>query len=435
MLEPWEVSVRILVIGATGLIGSAVCARLAAEGHEVVGMSRHPPIVGLGKVRHVSLDLAAAAAEDFSASLTGVDGVVNCAGTLQNAPGESTKGVHQRGVAVLIEACRNHGVRRLVHLSAIGVARRATSFSATKHAGDALIVASDLDWVILRPSVVIGRSAYGGSALMRGLAALPMQPIMSDTGPLRPVWLDDVTQTISFFLQQEAPSREVVDLVGPRTWSLSGFVQVLRRWMGWPQARTLTLPSFVSVLLWRLGDAVSVLGWHPPVRTTARREILYGAAGEPSRWIQLTGFEPTDIEAALAREPASVQERWFARQYFLKPLVFGVFGLFWVLTGLISVGPGWNSGMSLMREAGIGQPFASLAIVAGATADILIGMAILYRPASRYGLYAALLISVVYAVIGTIVAPGLWREPLGPLLKIGPIMVLNLVALAIREDR
>jgi uncharacterized protein YbjT (DUF2867 family) len=427
--------VRILVIGASGLIGSAVCARLAGDGHDVVGASRRPPPVGLGHVKHVGLDLANATPPDFASLLSGIDAVVNCAGTLQDAPGESTEGVHYRGVLALLDACVSRGVQRLVHLSAIGVERETTSFSATKHAGDAQIIASSLDWVILRPSVVVGRAAYGGSALMRGLAALPIQPLMSDTGPLQLVWLDDVVQTIVFFLHPGAPSHQIVDLVGPRTWSFPDFVRLLRRWMRWPEPRVFKVPSSGSTLLYKLGDAVSVLGWRPPARTTARREIVHGAAGDPSRWSHLTGIAPIDIEVALTREPASVQERWFARLYFLKPLVFGVFGLFWLVTGLISFGPGWDIGMSLMREGGVEEFLATVAIVAGASADILIGLAILYRPTSRYGLYAALLISVSYAIIGSILVPRLWSEPLGPMLKIWPIMVLNLIALAIREDR
>jgi hypothetical protein len=361
--------------------------------------------------------------------------VVNCAGTLQDAPGESTQGVHHHGVTALIEACSKQGVRRLVHLSAIGVEREASSFSATKHAGDARIIASSLDWVILRPSVVIGRSAYGGSALMRGLAALPVQPIMAGTGPLQLVWLEDVVQTIVFFLQPDAPSRQIVELAGLRTWSFSDFVGLLRRWMRWREAHTVPLPRWLSTLLYRLGDTVSALGWRPPVRTTGQREVVYGAVGDPSRWRRLTGMTPTDIEGALTCEPASVQDRWFARLYFIKPLVFGVLGLFWVVTGLISFGPGWDIGINLMREGGIDEPLASLAVIAGAGADLLIGLTILYRPTSRYGLYAALLISIAYALIGSVLVPRLWREPLGPMLKIWPIMVLNLVALAIREDR
>jgi uncharacterized protein YbjT (DUF2867 family) len=285
--------VRILVIGASGLIGSAVSARLAADGHEVIGASRHPPATDPAHVRHVALDLARVAASDFIPFLEGVAAVVNCAGTLQDAPGESTQGVHHHGVGALIEACARQGVRRLVHLSAVGVEREASPFSASKHAGEALIVASSLEWVILRPSVVIGRSAYGGSALMRGLAALPIQPVMTGTGPLQLVWLDDVVQTILFFLHPEAATRQVVDLVGPRTWSFSDAVRILRRWMRWPDAKTFTLPQWASLLSYRLGDAVSALGWRPPVRTTARQEIGFGAAGNASTWARLTGIAPT----------------------------------------------------------------------------------------------------------------------------------------------
>jgi uncharacterized protein YbjT (DUF2867 family) len=427
--------VRILVIGSTGLIGSAVCARLAADGHDVIGASRHRPRAALGRVKHVALDITSGTSLDFASLLSGIDAVVNCAGTLQDAPGESTEGVHHRGVTALVDACLSQGVQRLVHVSAVGVEREATSFSATKHAGDARIIASSLDWVILRPSVVVGRAAYGGSALMRGLAALPIQPVMSNTGPLQLVWLDDLVQTIVFFLHPDTLSHQVIEIVGPRTWNFADFVRLLRRWMRWPEPRVFAVPALVSTWLYKLGDAVGALGWRPPVRTTARREIVDGAVGDPSRWSQLTGIAPTDVEVALTREPASVQERWFARLYFLKPLVFGVFGLFWLGTGLISFGPGWDIGMSLMREGGVEEPLAKLAVIAGASADVLIGLAILYRPTSRYGLYAALLISVAYAIIGSILVPRLWREPLGPMLKIWPVMVLNLVALAIREDR
>jgi hypothetical protein len=189
------------------------------------------------------------------------------------------------------------------------------------------------------------------------------------------------------------------------------------------------------MLLYRLGDAVSWLGWRPPVRSTARDEVVHGATGDPAAWRDATGIAPRDIAGALAREPASVQERWFAPLYLLKPLIFAVFGLFWLATGVISLGPGWNSGIDLLREGNVGEAIAPLVLVAGAFADIAIGLAILYRPSSRYGLGAALGISLSYAIIGTILVPRLWVEPLGPMLKIWPIVLLNLVALAILEDR
>ena len=160
-----------------------------------------------------------------------------------------------------------------------------------------------------------------------------------------------------------------------------------------------------------------------------------GAIGDPAPWQATTGITALDVETALMREPASVQERWFARLYALKPLVFGVFGLFWIATGLISLGPGFEYGMSLLREGGLPERFGVATLMAGALADIAIGCAILYRPLSRYGLWAALIISLIYVVVGTSLVPRLWSDPLGPMLKIWPVLMLNLVALAIREDR
>jgi MFS superfamily sulfate permease-like transporter len=78
---------------------------------------------------------------------------------------------------------------------------------------------------------------------------------------------------------------------------------------------------------------------------------------------------------------------------------------------------------------------AALTVVAGALADLAIGLAIAYRPTSRYGLYAAIVISFAYAIIGTILVPRLWADPLGPMLKIWPIIVLHFVALAVIDDR
>jgi hypothetical protein len=60
---------------------------------------------------------------------------------------------------------------------------------------------------------------------------------------------------------------------------------------------------------------------------------------------------------------------------------------------------------------------------------------IAWRPTARLGLYAAFLISLAYTVIGTILVPWMWLDPLRPMLKIGPIMVINPVALAIPPDR
>jgi uncharacterized protein YbjT (DUF2867 family) len=343
--------------------------------------------------------------------------------------------VHHQGIATLFEACEQLQIRRVIHFSALGVDRETPSeFSRTKLSGDKALMERDLDWVILRPSVVFGRAAYGASALMRGLAALSLVPSIPRTGQLQIVLLQDVVRTVEYFLNPTAPAREVVELVGPHRFSFDEIISLIRRWLRWPPARKIRLPQFASSTMYKFGDVFSFLGWRPPVRSTAEREIARGAAGSLEN-MQRLGLQPLSLSEFFASEPASVQERWFARMYLLKPVTYIVLCLFWTSTACVSLGPGWDYGVGLMREGGVEGTAAALTVVAGALADLIIGLAIAYRPSSRYGLYAAIAISFSYAIIGTLLVPRLWADPLGPMLKIWPIIVLHFVALAILEDR
>ena len=423
---------RVLLTGATGFIGSAVRARLIAEGIEVAGVTRAPR----REPDWVTVDMARAVrAEDWLAHLAGIDAVVNCAGVLQDRPGNSVRGVHERGAAALFAACERAGVRRVIHVSAIGVDRETpTEFSRSKQAGDAALMARDLDWIILRPSVVVGRPAFGGSALFRGLAALPLLPLMEGTGPLQVVQLDEVVETVRFFLRPEAPAKVALELAGPERLALPEVVAAYRRWLRFPPARRVRLPGPLTRLAFALGDFAGMLGWRPPIRGTVAREILRGAVGDPSQWSRMTGISPRPLAQALAAEPASVQERWFARLYFLKPVIFVTFSLFWIATGLVSLGPGFDVGMEYLDSTAM-APIAPPAIIAGALADLAVGLMIAIRPTARLGLWLALAVSLFYALAGTVFAAFLWSDPLGPMLKIWPIIALNLVALAILEDR
>ena len=136
----------------------------------------------------------------------------------------------------------------------------------------------------------------------------------------------------------------------------------------------------------------------------------------------------------MAARPASVQERWFARMYFIKPLVIAILSLFWLVTGLIALGPGYRAGVGFMQEGGAGT-LSGAAVIAGALADIVVGVGIAMRRTARPALCAAIAVSIFYIIAGMMMAPWLWLDPLGPFLKVGPIVVLTLVALAILEDR
>lgn len=425
----------ILVVGVTGFIGAAVACRVHAAGATVIGVSRTAPRSAT-PMRHVRLDIARAVdPAAWRDHLAEVDAVIYCAGGLQDGAGDSLQAVHETGPAALWRACIEAGVRRVIHLSALGADRAATDFTRSKRAGDRALMESGLDWVILRPSVVIGRNAFGGAALLRGLAALPVLPVPQQAAPLQAVHIDDVLETIVFFVQPGAPAKVVLELVGPHAWRFEELVGLFRRWLGWRPAEQVRMPRWLEAVAFAFGDLMARLGWRTALRRTAGRELLNAAPGDPTRWMQLTGIRPRDIERVMGSEPASVQERWFARLYLLRPWIFAICALFWLSTGVIALGPGWQDGIALMHEGGVfGWPAAAV-VIAGALCDIAVGLAIGWRRTARGGVMAALVVTVVYAIIGTVLVPRLWSDPMGPMLKVLPILALHLAAFGIVDDR
>jgi uncharacterized protein YbjT (DUF2867 family) len=403
---------------------------------EVVGLARGSRPLGLAVARLIRADLRdLTRPEDWRPHLAGIDAVVNCAGVLQDGPREATGPVHLDAPLALYRACEQAGVRRVVHLSAMNADKGGVSdFSRTKQAIEQRLAETSLDWVVLRPSVVVGRAAFGGSALLRGLAALPLLPRIPGAAPIAPVQLDDVVESVVRLLSPDAPARIALDLAGPQALAFEEVVARYRGWLGWRPARVVPALGALMPIGYALGDLAGRLGWRPPVRSTARVELERGAVADPAPWTAATGIEPQSLDASLAATPPSVQERWFAALYWLKPLGIVVFALFWLMTGYVSLGPGFGVGMDYMRAADAGW-LSAPSVIAGGLADLAIGAAILWRRTTRLGLIAALLLTLGYIVIGTAILPELWRDPLGPMMKVWPILVLNLILLAILDER
>ncbi len=427
---------RVLVTGAYGFIGSAVTAPLLADGHEVVGVGRGiaRAALTLPDVRWIALDIARSKrAENWLPHLSGIDAVVNCAGVLQDSPSDDVKGVHVDGMLALYAACERAGVRRFIQISAIGVDGD-TAFARTKREADEALMKSALDWVVLRPSIVIGRNIYGGTALIRALASLPVLPLGPRDALLQPVQVADLAGLVAYFVRPEAPVKNVLEVAGPERLHLSRMIALYRRWLGHAPARVVSIPAWLEALAFRLGDFGSRLGWRPPVRTTALKQLQNDIVGDDKAWTSLTGIRATGLAEALARDPASVQERWFSNLFLLKPLLIGGLALFWIATGLITLGPAREAGILLLLQAGLGT-YAVPAAVGGALLDLLIGIGIAVRKTARAALWAAIAVSLAYLLLGGILLPQLWSDPLGPLLKILPVLLASFATLAILDDR
>jgi len=427
---------KILVTGAYGFIGSAVTARLVSEGHEVIGVGRDiaRAAQALPQVRWISLDISKAKrAEDWLPLLGGVEAVVNCAGVLQDGANDDVKGVHLDGTLALFKACETAGVRRVVHISAIGV-EVDTAFARTKREADDTLMKSNLDWIVLRPSIVVGRNVYGGTALIRALACLPVLPRGPRDALLQPVQVTDVADAVLFFLRLDAPSRNLLEVAGPQRMTLSEMVANYRRWLGYRPARVMRIPGWLEALVFRFGDFASWLGWRPPVRTTALRQLQHDVVGDDKGWTSVTGIHATALNDALASNPASVQERWFSELFLMKPILIGGLALFWIATGAITLVPAREAGILLLLQAGL-SGYAVPAAIGGGILDLAIGLGIVIKKTAHYSLWASIIVSLGYFVLGGFLLPKLWSDPLGPLVKILPVLLASFATLAILDDR
>jgi len=430
----------ILVIGAYGLIGSAIVRRLTRAGHPVRGLGRSAARGRrlLPGIDWVEGDLRAMTApEDWSAALDGIGAVVNAAGALQDGLRDNLRAVHDRAIRALVAACAGRGVKRFVQISAVGAAPGASSeFFRSKARGDRAVRESGLEWTILRPGLVIGPDATGGTALLRGLAAFPLvQPLVLGDAPVQTVALGDVARAACLAAEGKLPPGTEADLVTPEPQPLREIIAGFRHWLGVPPARReITLPGWMARPAAAVADALGWFGWRSPLRSTALAALAVGVRGDPAPWQALTGETLAGLRDTLAAMPATVQERRFARLYLALPLAVAVLSLFWLASGLIGLWQ-WRAASALLAPAGLPDGLAAALVGAGSAADIALGLAVLVRPWARAACLGMAGLGLGYLALGAILTPWLWADPLGALVKVLPGIALALITAAMLEDR
>ncbi|SDO25430.1 Uncharacterized conserved protein YbjT, contains NAD(P)-binding and DUF2867 domains [Afipia sp. GAS231] len=443
-MEAAIVSRKILVLGASGLIGRFVTDDLRLRGFQVFGVARQFSPSQRQSAADLELPVMSMDAAALSRLIweREIDVVVNCLGVLQDGPGSDTGAVHRDFVARLLAAIRDSGRPvRLVHISIPGAANEdRTAFSQTKREAERLIAASGAAYAILRPGFVVAPAAYGGSAMLRALAAFPLQlPAEEAATPFQPVAVEDIAATIAWLALRDiddAATRAVAwDMMQPQPVTLSGVIDQFRWSLGTSRWPRVTMPAFLLDLGARLGDLANRLGWMPPMRFTAIAELRRGVTGDPSGWMEATGIVPKTIAQAVGGHVATIQDKWFARLFPVKALVIASLSLFWTVSGFIALFISYSAATGILSSHGFPPSLIGPVTVLTSLTDMSIGVLIAFRRTCAIGLVAGILASLGYMVGAAILTPDLWIEPLGALVKTGPAIVLMLVALLIMDNR
>lgn len=267
-----DAGIRHAVTGTGSFTGRYIAQRLLDAGHEVIGLSRRPaarhPLTSRVTSRPFNFDRPRALAD----SLRGVDTLYNTY-WIRFARGRTTFDQAVRNTATLVEAAREAGVRRIVHLSVVNATDAPEiPYFAAKARAEELVAQSGISCAIVRPTLTYGDDDILVNNLAWTLRRFPVFGMPgSGRGRLQPVYVDDVAE----LAVRLGPgiTNVTVDAAGPEVYTLREFVEVIRRSVG---SRAVVVPMPVPLAL-----------------------VASGVIGVFVRDVVLTPDEVTELEASL----------------------------------------------------------------------------------------------------------------------------------------
>jgi len=221
---------RVLVAGATGYLGRRLVPRLLASGRSVRALVRGGAARAAAHPHLAGAEIAAGDLADPDScrrAAAGVDTVIHLVGIIQERGRATFEAVHVEGTRTLVAAARDGGARRILYVSALGARPDApTDYWRTKARAEALVMASGLAWLVLRPSIVFARDGEF-FAVLRQLTAFPLVPVLGPgTSRMAPLRADDLADIEVAALDRPDAWGQAHEVTGPEAMT---FNELLRR--------------------------------------------------------------------------------------------------------------------------------------------------------------------------------------------------------------
>ncbi|KQN76715.1 NAD-dependent dehydratase [Duganella sp. Leaf61] len=413
---------RVLVIGATGLVGAHVVQALRAAGVEADGASRRRP-AGAAADHWIELDFGSlTAAQQWLPLLQGFDAVVNAVGIIRETRAGDFDRLHRAAPVALFAACEQLGLR-VVQVSALGShPQAATGYWRSKGAAEVDLLGRRMDATVIRPSLVYGDDG-ASSVLFRMLATLPVLMLPAAHRALvQPIHVADLADVVVRLLTTQATLPRELAVVGPRAMTMAGYLADLRRGMQAPAALVLSLPAPVA----RVAAHLAALA--PSSAFTPESLLMLERSADGSNTA-----DAAPAQAVLGRplrDPvtfAGPAQRVTAAWSWGASVVTVAIALMWLITAYVSWFA-WPHAESRAWLAACGVPPAwqEPVLLAASVTDAAIGVLLLLRP--RRWLWAAQLVLVGgYTAMLSAFLPGFWLHPFGPLTKNLPVLALMLL--------
>ncbi len=427
---------RILLTGANGFIAREIIARLSTSGHEIIACVHNELLENIPHTLKFKIDFnKAITPASWLPHLKDVDAVINCVGVFQTVKEKTMWNIHYEAPKALFDACVKKGVKKIIQISALGVDKVDTVYATSKLAIDNYLQTLSIDSTIIRPGLVYGKGSYGGTSLFRGLAALPfILPLPGRaTQSQQPIHTDDLTLIVEKSLT--LPGKQLLCAVGEERLSTKNVLIKLRAWLGFKKAWPIAIPDLFIRIGAKLGNYIP----NSPMSETGVKMMSVDNVAtdvEVKNLEDSVHFKPRSFTRGLDGMVSSVQDRWHARLYLLRPLLRMSIAFIWLFSGVISILPvSTPISFELLSQANIPlslQPFAlySLSIL-----DIALGLATLFNYRIVFIGFLQCALILFYTVIISFLLPTYWLHPFTPIAKNIPLIVAILIMMALESER
>ena len=247
----------ILLIGGNGFVGRVLAAQLQTAGYSVLIPTSHPAagreLRMLPKIHLEDADIHEFdELQSLCARVKSNGAVINLVGVLHDKPAQPYGKVFQAAHVDLpkniITAMQLHGLKRYLHMSALGADSNGPSmYQRSKGDGEAAVKASNLDWTIFRPSVIFGAQDQFINLFARLTKLFPAMPLANHQAQFQPVSVDDVASAFVKSLTMPKTIHHSYDLVGPKVYTMKEIVEFAAR-----KSKTscviIPVPAFVGYL-------------------------------------------------------------------------------------------------------------------------------------------------------------------------------------------
>jgi uncharacterized protein YbjT (DUF2867 family) len=296
------VAQRVFVTGGTGFVGKHVVRALLARGFLVRCLVREGSehdLKGFESIDRVPGDVLRP--ESLAPSVEGCSALVHLVGIIRERRGRGItfERLHAQATRNMLALARAAGVKRFVHMSALGTRPDARArYHRTKWQAEEAVRASELDWTIFRPSIIFGPGDEFVSALGRMVRRLPVMPVLGDGRyRLQPIPVEQVADGLARALRAPVSVGQAYDVAGPTPYAFVDLLDEIGRALGRAHVRKLHVP------LGPVSALTRALDWLPfyPVTTDQLIMLREESVADPSRFFSELAMKPEPLPVSLQR--------------------------------------------------------------------------------------------------------------------------------------